>query len=249
MADNRAVIGFDMGGTKMLASVFDRKFQQIASAKTRTPPGAGNDEIFAVIVTIIQEALTKAKRKSSEIIAVGIAVPGPIDRDNGRIIALTNVGVKDFALRDKLQSEIGIPVFLENDVNAGTFGEYVAGAAAGSTNVVGVFPGTGVGGGLIIGGKLYRGRGGQAGEIGHLTVMVGGPMCGCGKYGCLEAVASKTAIAKDLVHLASMGAAPRSSKRLEPTYPGSRAALSPSPLRRGSPRLRRSLTGRPGSWA
>jgi len=208
MAAADYVIGFDMGGTKMLASVLDDSFATVGTAKMRTPPGAGNDEVLSVVVRTVRDALSDAGIDAKQVRAIGIAVPGPIDHAAGRIIALTNVGVEKMDLRDLLSAQIGIPVVLDNDVNAGTFGEYVAGAAKGYRDVIGVFPGTGVGGGIIIGGHLYRGHGGRAGEIGHITVDVGGRMCGCGKYGCLEAVSSRTAIAKDLVHLAMIGEAP-----------------------------------------
>ena len=208
MADKKRVVGFDMGGTKMLAVVLDEELKQVSKAKIRTPVGASDKETFAAVVKAIREALDKGGTTAEELEAIGIAVPGPIDRAEGKIIELPNVGMRDYPMRDKLQKELGAPVVLENDVNAGTYGEFAAGAAKGFRNVVGVFPGTGVGGGIIIGGRLYRGTTGRAGEVGHLVVEAGGRMCGCGKYGCLEAVASKTAIAKDLVHLAMNGLAP-----------------------------------------
>jgi glucokinase len=208
MGAPNCVIGFDMGGTKMLASVLDNSYQAISTAKKRTPPGADNDKVLDVVVATVGAALEEAGIKPGDVAAIGIAVPGPIDRDAGRIVSLTNVGVRDMPLRDQLSAEFGIPVVLENDVNAGTFGEFVAGAAKGYRNVLGVFPGTGVGGGIIIDGTLYRGHTGRAGEIGHMIVEVGGRLCGCGKYGCLEAVSSRTAIAKELVHLAAIGEAP-----------------------------------------
>lgn len=208
MGDKTRVIGFDMGGTKMLAVVLDQDYEVCGRAKMRTPAGAADDEILAAIAALITEALEDAESEPAAVAAIGIAVPGPIDRKKGRVITMANVGMKDYPLRDKLQKRLGIPVVLENDVNAGTYGELVAGAAKGARNVVGVFPGTGVGGGIIIDGSLYRGRTGSAGEVGHMVVDAGGRRCGCGKYGCLEAVASKTAIAKELVHLALNGQAP-----------------------------------------
>jgi glucokinase len=160
------------------------------------------------MVKTVNAAIEDAGIDISRVSAIGIAVPGPIDRAEGRIISLTNVGVDDMAIRDLLGDRTGLPVVLDNDVNAGTYGEFVAGSAKGYTNVIGVFPGTGVGGGIIIDGRLYRGANGRAGEIGHMIVDHGGPRCGCGKLGCLEAVASRTAIAKELVHLAMIGEAP-----------------------------------------
>jgi glucokinase len=197
-----------MGGTKMLAVVLDDHLQPIGRAKRKTPAGGDHDLLLGAIVTTIQEAAADAGIPVEAIRAIGVAVPGPLNREEGRVIDTVNVGMRDYPLRDKLQDALGVRVDLENDVNAGTYGEFIAGAASGYRNVVGVFPGTGVGGGIVIDGKLYRGRLGRAGEIGHMIVQAGGPLCGCGHHGCLEAVSSKTAIAKDLVHLASVGLAP-----------------------------------------
>jgi glucokinase len=207
MAD-RYYVGFDMGGTKMLAAILDHKFKTVETGKIRTPVGAGNKETLSTIAGLIASTTSDAGIDKKEISAVGVAVPGPIDFKKGLVIDLPNAGMEDYKLRDKLAEELKMPVVIENDVNAGIYGEYVRGAAKGNKNVVGVFPGTGVGGGIIMNGHLYRGKHGRAGEIGHMVVAAGGPLCGCGKYGCLEAVGSKTAIAKDLVHLAMNGEAP-----------------------------------------
>ncbi|MFP4378312.1 MAG: ROK family protein [Spirochaetales bacterium] len=204
----RYYVGFDMGGTKMLAAVLDQKLNTVKTGKIRTPIGAGNKATLAAIADLISSTISDAGIEKEQISAVGVAVPGPIDFEKGLVIDLPNAGMEDYKLRDKLEDELGLPVIIENDVNAGIYGEYVRGAAQGKKNVIGVFPGTGVGGGIIIEGQLYRGKHGRAGEIGHMIVAAGGPLCGCGKYGCLEAVASKTAIAKDLVHLAMNGEAP-----------------------------------------
>ncbi len=198
-------VGLDMGGTKMLAAVLDSDYQEIEHAKKRTPIGAGNEETMLAIADVVRVALEKSSLDVSDVSSLGIAVPGPIDHKRGHVIAMPNVSMHDYPLRDKLQDELGLRVQLENDVNAGTYGEFIAGAALDKENVLGVFPGTGVGGGVVLGGELYRGRHGKAGEVGHMIVQAGGPRCGCGKLGCLEAVSSKTAIAKDLVHLAMTG--------------------------------------------
>ena len=208
MAKKTRVIGFDMGGTKMLAVVLNDEYEPCGRAKVRTPVAAGNKQMLEAIADLVWEALEDSGDAPSDVAAMGIAVPGPIDRAKGRVISMPNVDMHDYGLRDALQERIEIPVVLENDVNAGTYGELVAGAARGARHVIGIFPGTGVGGGVIIDGRLYRGRTGSAGEFGHMIVDAGGRRCGCGKYGCLEAVSSKTAIAKELVHLAQNGQAP-----------------------------------------
>lgn len=200
-------IGFDLGGTKMLAALLDDDHRIVARNKARSG-GHGNDEIFASIVETIDGALEKANRSRGDLTAIGVAVPGPIDAATGTILYTPNLGIDTFPLADRLGTEMECPVYLENDVNAGLWGEYVRGAARGRRHVVGVFPGTGIGGGLILDGLLYRGKSGAAGEIGHITVQSDGRRCGCGNHGCLETVASKTAIARDLAILAMNGQSP-----------------------------------------
>ncbi len=199
-------IGFDLGGTKMLAGVLEDDNSVIARAKERTVAGS-NDEVLSQIVAVVDAALTEAAVKTKHIEALGIAVPGPIDMQAGVVLDTPNIGVRDFPLAEALRERYDLPVFLENDVNAGLWGEFVAGSAQGYRHVIGVFPGTGLGGGLILDGHLYRGKRGSAGEIGHMIVQTDGRACGCGGIGCLETVASKTAIARDLVMLAAAGKA------------------------------------------
>ncbi len=146
--------------------------------------------------------------KMDEVAGAGVAVPSPIDLATGVVLETPNLGFRDFPLKARLEKALGIPVILENDVNAGTYGELRKGAAAGYRHVIGLFPGTGIGGGIIIDGKLYRGATGGAGEIGHMIIQVEGRLCGGGHYGCLESVASKTAMAKDAAMLATTGGAP-----------------------------------------
>lgn len=198
-------IGFDLGGTKMLAAVLDEKNNILGKSKARTGTG-DNDTMIAQIVTVIREAMKDAGDPA--ITALGIAVPGPIDISRGMILEPPNLSLRNAPVADMLQKELGFPVVLENDVNAGLWGEYVAGCAQGKSHVIGLFPGTGIGGGIIVDGSLYRGRMGSAGEVGHMVVQRDGPLCGCGNFGCLEAVASKTAIARNLAVLAQNGRSP-----------------------------------------
>lgn len=200
-------IGFDLGGTKMLAVVLDGKNNIRGKKKARTG-GGGNEGVLAQIIDVTRAAMDDAGVGAEEVSALGIAVPGPIDTARGMILEPPNLDMRNMPLVKRLRKELGIPVFLENDVNAGLWGEYVAGAAAGYRHVIGIFPGTGIGGGLILDGALYRGKLGAAGEIGHITVQTDGRRCGCGNFGCLETVASKTAIARDLALLAFNGQSP-----------------------------------------
>ena len=139
---------------------------------------------------------------------IGVGSPGPLDPNTGVIIDTPNLGWKDFPLADMLANEFGVPVVVDNDVNVGTYGEWCFGDISDCRNVVGIFPGTGIGGGIIVDGKMVHGFSGAAGEVGHMTVALDGPYCGCGKRGCLEAVASRIAIAKEIAALAAREDAP-----------------------------------------
>jgi len=137
--------------------------------------------------------------------ALGMSVPGILDRKKGTVVRAPNLGFHDFPLVKRLKDEFGFPVVLENDVNAGVWGEFVAGSAQGHRHILGVFPGTGIGGGLILNGQLYAGVGGNAGEIGHMILQLEGPLCGCGNRGCVEGLASRTAMGKEAVGLIANG--------------------------------------------
>ncbi len=200
-------IGFDLGGTKMLAAVIDDSGTIIARNKNRTE-GSDNETVYAKILQTIDGALKKGGIPAGDVSEIGIAVPGPIDAEEGRILQPPNLALRDFPLARRLTEDRGLKVLLENDVNAGLWGEFIAGAARDYRHVIGIFPGTGIGGGVIINGELFRGKKGRAGEIGHITVQSDGRRCGCGNHGCLETVASKTAIARDLALLAMNGQSP-----------------------------------------
>lgn len=202
------VVSVDLGGTKVLSAVFSKNMERIARSKKKTNPGEGSDSILETIDRCIKDALEKADRPISSVSAIGVTVPGVFDRDTGTIIQTPNLPFVDYPLKARLETRYDSPVFIENDVNAGTYGEFVAGVAQGYRHIVGIFPGTGIGGGLILDGRLYLGATGNAGEIGHMIINPDGPLCGCGKHGCLEAHASRSAMSKDAVFLASSGAAP-----------------------------------------
>lgn len=202
----KCVVGFDMGGTKMIAEVVDRRSRVVARVRERTGAEEGAEAVYGRVVDAIHAALNKARGR--KLAAIGVAAPGPLDRKKGIIIETPNLGLRRFPIAGRLRKEFGVPVLLENDVNAGVYGEYRAGAARGFRNIVGIFVGTGIGGGLVLDGRLYIGGTGNAGEIGHMIIQTDGPLCGCGQYGCVEALASRTAIAKDAAALAGAGAAP-----------------------------------------
>jgi glucokinase len=204
--DDRIYIGADLGGTKILAAAFDSKLRVLGSVKTKTPREADAAAVVAALAKAVREVIASCGDR--ELGGVGVSVPGPLDRAKGIVRYTPNMGFKDYKLGEELMGLFGAPAYLENDVQAGVFGELRAGALRGAKNAVGVFVGTGVGGGIVIGGELYRGATGSAGEVGHMILQDGGAVCGCGNYGCLEALSSRTAMAKDSAAQAAAGKAP-----------------------------------------
>ena len=144
----------------------------------------------------IGEALEVAGLTRGEISSIGIGSPGPLDTSAGVILWSANLNVKEFPIGPELATALGRPVLVQNDVRVGAYAEFRLGAARGFHDVIAAFVGTGIGGCLLRGGKIVDGSTGNAGELGHMIVKAGGPRCGCGARGCMEALASKTAIAR-----------------------------------------------------
>ena len=190
------VIGVDMGGTKILSAVIDAEGNILGTAKVPTKADRGPSVVIDRIADSIRKAIDKSGVAPTSIEAVGIGAPGPLDPATGVVIFAPNLRWKDVRLKDELEARVGFPTFVDNDVNVGTLGEHVFGAGQGFQNVVGIFVGTGIGGGIILQGELFHGASKTAGEIGHIIVKAGGPRCGCGTRGCLEAIASRTAMTK-----------------------------------------------------
>lgn len=195
-ASEPVVIGIDLGGTKILSAVIASDGRVVARAKKKTRPERGQQAILDRIASCARDAVEAAEITMFDIQGVGLGSPGPLDLVRGTVIETPNLPLNDAPLVASLERDLGLPVVIDNDVNIGTLGEKVYGAGRGVDDVVGLFPGTGLGGGIIIDGRLHRGHSMNAGELGHMTVAMDGPGCGCGKKGCLEAFASRTAIVK-----------------------------------------------------
>ncbi len=190
------VIGVDMGGTKILSAVIDAEGNILGTAKVSTKAGRGAIAVIDRIANCIQQAIDESGVDAESIQAIGIGAPGPLDPATGVVIFAPNLGWRDIPLKTELEARTGFPTFVDNDVNVGTLGEHAFGAGRGIQNVVGIFVGTGIGGGIILNGELFHGASKTAGEIGHIIVKAGGPRCGCGTRGCLEAIASRTAMTR-----------------------------------------------------
>jgi glucokinase len=188
-------VGVDLGGTKVLAGVFKNSLECIGTAKVSTKAQRGVDKVVERVARCVQDAVDEADLSMKQIAGVGIGAPGAVDFGSGTVIFAPNLeGWKDVPLKKELEKQLGVPVFVENDANIAVLGVHVAELKAKPKHVVGIFVGTGIGGGLILNGELFSGANHTAGEIGHMVVDVNGPKCGCGNKGCFEALASRTAI-------------------------------------------------------
>ncbi len=201
-------VGFDLGGTKMLATVYDRNFKPLGRKRRKTKGAEGADAGLARMMRTIDEALADAKATPDDVCGIGVGLPGPLDLEKGIIIESANLGWKNVRLQQILEDRYHCPAALANDVDAGTFGEYSFGAGRKGRCVLGVFPGTGIGGGLVYEGKIFRGTTMSCMEFGHMMVEPKGRMCGCGRRGCLETVASRLAIAAEVAMAAYRGESP-----------------------------------------
>ena len=206
-------IGIDIGATKTIMAAFDGRLRAVTSKKRATPCPLSPGDLVDFVSGLYAELLPAIGAGRSAVEAAGLAVAAPVDRDAGEVLDAPNMGWKRAPVVDRLAAALKLPVALENDVQAGTLGELRLGALRGMRNAIGVFVGTGIGGGIVINGELYRGAHGSAGELGHLVLQDGGPMCGCGIRGCLEALASRTAVGRDAVAAALSGKAPLLLKR------------------------------------
>ena len=194
------IVSVDMGGTKILASVLNSKKGIIARQKKPTNINSGTKVYVKDIAELINKVVSISKLKKENIVAVCLGVPGSVNPQTGIIGFAPNLGIKNYKMKSELEKLIPYPVLLENDVNLGVLGIKNYGAGKKSVNMLAVFVGTGIGGGVIINGKIYRGFNFVAGEIGHMLVQKNGPKCGCGKKGCFEALASRTAIVNNIIY-------------------------------------------------
>ncbi len=188
-------VGVDLGGTKILSGVFKPSLESIGVAKLSTKSQRGVDAVIERIARCAQQAVDEADLTFKQVAGVGVGAPGAVDFGEGRVIFAPNLeGWKDVPLKKELEKQLGVPVFVENDCNICALGVHVAELKAKPKHMVGIFVGTGIGGGIIINGELYSGFNHTAGEIGHMVLDINGPKCGCGNKGCFEALASRTAI-------------------------------------------------------
>ncbi len=188
-------LGVDLGGTKILTGVFKNSLECIASSKLSTKSQRGVEEVIERIARCVQDAVDEADLSIKNVAGIGIGAPGAVDFASGSVIFAPNLeGWKNISLKKDLEKALGVPVFVENDCNMAALGVHAAELKGKPRHMVGIFVGTGIGGGLILNGELFSGVNHTAGEVGHMVLEVNGPKCGCGNKGCFEALASRTAI-------------------------------------------------------
>ncbi len=200
------VVGVDLGATKILASVFDAKHRIVGQKKRNTRAEEGAKIVIERVAGCIQEALAFARISLSQVHSIGIGIPGTVDARRGFVHQAPNLKWKNIPFSKEFRRHLKAKVTLMNDVQAGTLAVQKIGAGRPFQSFGCIFIGTGIGGGLVLDNKLYRGAGGLAGEIGHTIVMAkDGPKCSCGNHGCLESLASRRTIAQRIASAAAKG--------------------------------------------
>lgn len=192
--EKKYVIGVDLGGTKIYTALVDLDGKIKKEITIKTEADKGEVAVLEKILYTINHVLVGSD--INEVIAIGIGSPGPLDVEKGLIVYTPNLPFKNFNIVKPIREKYNVDTYLDNDANVATLGEFMFGAGKGSKNMVFITASTGIGGGAILNGSLFRGSTSNALEIGHMTVMNGGPRCGCGNTGCAESLASGTAIMK-----------------------------------------------------
>jgi glucokinase len=186
-------IGVDLGGTKMLVGVLSGTEPLYEQREHST--GQTEDELVELLIREVNEA----REARPDVAAVGLGIPATIDHDRGVAVAAVNLPLSEVPIRDIVSERTGLPVFVDNDANVAAYAEYLFGAARGKPHMVMLTVGTGIGGGLVLGGEVYRGSTGAGAELGHVVIQADGPPCqgNCPNHGCVEALASGTALGRE----------------------------------------------------
>jgi len=200
VSDGRYIVGVDLGGTSINVGVVPYDGGPVLGMRSE-PTRADKGPKFVVdrVVDMIRETMRDAQKEAGvaedEFLGIGLGSPGPLDRRTGTVIDTPNLGWRNFPLRDLISNAVGLDAELDNDANVAALGEWWQGAGQGISMLVGLTLGTGIGGGIVLDGKVFHGISDVAGEVGHMTIDSTGRRCNCGNYGCLEAYASGPAIA------------------------------------------------------
>ena len=187
-------LGIDLGGTNIVAGVVDEEYNIVAKASCKTDVPRPEKEICDSMAEVALEAIKKANITIDDVESIGIGVPGAVNPETGIIEYSANLFFHNWSVVEMMEERLNTKVKIENDANAAALGEYLAGSAKGAKNAVAITLGTGVGGGIIIDGKIYSGSNYAGAELGHMVIVKDGKECGCGRKGCWEAYASATAL-------------------------------------------------------
>ena len=199
-------ICLDVGGTKVLGAIFNEKDEIIFRLKKRSKSEGDNSaDVEKVIISVVEEMIEESGISRKKLNAIASCAPGVIDQDKGIVLFTPNLPWRNYDIAGAMKKKFGVPFYVGNDVNLGVLGEYKFGAARGYKNVVGIFPGTGMGGGLILDGKLFTGNKFMGAEFGHMILEPEGPVCGCGQRGCLEIFSSKKGMSEYIRQQVSRG--------------------------------------------
>ena len=192
-----SVLGIDIGGTKLAAGVVNTEGNVLMRGEVPTLAGEGPEPVLGRILGLGRDLLARAAAEKEPVKRIGVGCAGPVDIQAGKVFNPPNLpGWRDVSLVERVEAELGLPVVLENDANAAALGEFRYGAGRGARSLVYLTVSTGIGGGIILDGKVWHGLKDTAGEVGHMTVFPDGPLCGCGNRGCLEAISSGMSIAR-----------------------------------------------------
>jgi len=195
------ILGVDLGGSKILTAVTNSQGKMLSRDHSITPASKGYEAVIQSILESVHRALEQAEVAISELAAIGVGAPGLSNPETGILFTSPHLpGWRDVPLRNIMQEKLGKKTFLINDANAAALGEFYFGAARGVRNFIYITLSTGIGGGIVVDGKIYTGAIGAAGEVGHMTIDDDGPICNCGNRGCWETLASGTALAREARH-------------------------------------------------
>jgi glucokinase len=201
------VLGIDIGGTNLVVGAVRRDGGAVIGDHSHpTEPSRGPDAIVSDLEEMSRHTIGLVEASGGHVVGLGVGAPGPLDTARGVVLLTPNLGWVDMPLRDRLAEATGLRTALDNDANCAILGEAWVGAARGARFAIGMTIGTGIGGGIVLDGRLHHGAADCAGEIGHVTIEMNGRRCGCGNYGCLEAYASGPAIAVRAVEQLRLGA-------------------------------------------
>ncbi|MEN6405010.1 MAG: ROK family protein [Thermoguttaceae bacterium] len=201
----RLYLGVDIGGTKVQASLVRESGEIVGREKLATPREGGPEREVAAIEKCMDDVLRNNGVRNNDLTAIGVAVPGVVDPDRGLVVVAPNMQLTGVTLGPLLETRFKTPIVLGNDGNFGALGESWLGSARNVHSALYLCIGTGIGSGLVLRGRLWRGDRESAGEIGHMIMQLGGPQCACGNFGCLESLASRTAIERELLAGLSAG--------------------------------------------